>query len=111
MIDCETSTQSECLRRVAERVRLVSPGAWVRGHGWNQNSWPEGFGTAAALDRVAPDHPVFLTAKSLHAAWVNSAALRAAAIHRGTPDPEGGKSVVTKPASPMDCCLSQRWIW
>lgn len=91
MIDCETPTRAECLRRVAERIPHVPQGVWVRGHGWNQNDWPEGFGTAADLDAVAPDHPVFLTAKSLHAAWGNRFALRAAGITRDTPDPDGGK--------------------
>src|SRR5690606_33807460 len=63
---------------------------WIRGHGWNQNDWVEGFGTLKELDAAAPDHPAFLTAKSLHAAWANSAALRAAGITRSTPDPDGG---------------------
>lgn len=91
MIDCETPTRAECLRRVAEKVNQLPAGEWVRGHGWNQNEWPEGFGTITELDPLSPDHPVYLTAKSLHAAWVNSAALRAAGITRATPDPEGGK--------------------
>jgi predicted amidohydrolase YtcJ len=91
MIDCETPTRAECLRRVAEKAGQSAPGAWVRGHGWNQNNWPEGFGTVKELDEAAPANPVFLTAKSLHAAWANSAALRAAGISRSTPDPEGGK--------------------
>jgi predicted amidohydrolase YtcJ len=90
MIDCETDTREECLRRVAQRVRATPPGAWVRGHGWNQNSWPEGFGSVKELDAIAPDHPVYLTAKSLHASWANSAALRQAGIDRASPDPEGG---------------------
>jgi len=91
MIDCETATRAECLRRVADKMRQTPPGAWIRGHGWNQNDWPEGFGTIVELDAAAPDHPVYLTAKSLHAAWANSAALRAAGITRATPDPQGGK--------------------
>jgi predicted amidohydrolase YtcJ len=90
-IDCETSTRAECLRRVAERAAQTPEGEWVLGHGWNQNLWPEGFGSAALLDEVAPHHPVFLTAKSLHAAWANTAALRAAGLSGGTPDPVGGK--------------------
>ena len=93
MIDCETATRAECLRRVAERAQTTAPGQWIRGHGWNQNVWPEGFGSAADLDAVAPDHPVYLTAKSLHAAWANSAALRLAGITAATPDPEGGQIV------------------
>jgi predicted amidohydrolase YtcJ len=91
MIDCETSERAECLRRVAEKARQSQPGAWIRGHGWNQNDWSDGFGTVTELDAAAPDHPVYLTAKSLHAAWANSAALRAATITRATPDPAGGR--------------------
>jgi len=89
-VDCETPTRQECLRRVTERVRRTSPGEWVFGHGWNQNSWLDGFGTAEELDPIAPHHPVYLTAKSLHAAWANTAAMRLAGINEQTPDPPGG---------------------
>ncbi len=89
-IDCETDTRAECLRRVAERAAKAAPGAWILGHGWNHNTWPEGFGSAADLDAVAPHNPVYLTAKSLHAGWANSAALRQAGIHAQSPNPEGG---------------------
>lgn len=90
-IDCETETKEECLQRVIERVQSTSPGQWVLGHGWNQNRWAGGFGTAPDLDQAAPRNPVFLTAKSLHAAWANSQALMLAGIGANTPDPEGGK--------------------
>jgi predicted amidohydrolase YtcJ len=90
-VDCETATRQECLARVAERARRTPPGEWILGHGWNQNLWPEGFGTAVDLDAVAPDHPVYLTAKSLHAAWANTAALRRANLSAATPDPAGGR--------------------
>lgn len=90
-VDCETATKAECLERIAERARATPPGEWILGHGWNQNDWPEGFGTAADLDSVAPDHPVYLTAKSLHAAWANSAAIRLAGITSSTSDPPGGR--------------------
>src|SRR5271157_3123702 len=89
-IECETDTLEECLRRVAERVGKAKPGDWILGHGWNQNvwgSWP----SSAALDRIAPNHPVYLTAKSLHAAWANSAAMRIAGITASTPDPKDGQ--------------------
>jgi predicted amidohydrolase YtcJ len=90
-VDCETGTRAECLQRVAERVRQVQPGAWILGHGWNQNSWPEGFGDPHDLDAVSPQNPVYLTAKSLHAGWANSLALRQAGITAVTPDPPGGR--------------------
>jgi predicted amidohydrolase YtcJ len=89
-IDCETDTLEECLRRVAERVQKAKPGEWILGHGWNQNVWG-GWPSAAELDRIAPSHPVYLTAKSLHAAWTNSAAMKLANITPSTPDPKDGQ--------------------
>lgn len=89
-VDCETKTKEECLRRVGERARNSKPGEWVLGHGWQQNDWDGNFPTAAELDAVAPNNPVYLTAKSLHAAWANTAALKLAQVHDDTPDPKDG---------------------
>lgn len=89
-INCETDTKRECLRRVAEKVKETAPGTWILGHGWDQNRWEEGYGSREELDEIAPQHPVYLTAKSLHAAWVNSAALTSARVNKHTPDPPGG---------------------
>ena len=89
-IDCETDTKEECLRRVGERVRTAKAGEWILGHGWNQNvwgSWP----TAADLDAIAPNNPVYLTAKSLHAAWANTVALKLANVTLQSSDPQNGR--------------------
>lgn len=87
----EVPSKDEALRRVAERVQRTPPGEWIVGHGWSQAYWADqSFPTAADLDAVAPQHPVYLSAKSGHAAWVNSAALRAAGLSANTPDPPGG---------------------
>lgn len=90
-VDCETSSRGECLDRVKKAAQKIPAGDWIRGHGWNQNNWPEGFGNADLLDQAAPQNPVYLTAKSLHASWANSAALRLAGITRQTPDPQDGE--------------------
>jgi hypothetical protein len=90
-VDCETRTRNECVHRVAERAASTRPGEWVLGHGWNQNEWPEGFGSLQDLDAVAPNNPVYLTAKSLHAGWANSAALRLAGLQDRSPDPVDGR--------------------
>lgn len=90
-INAETPTQEECLRRVAERAGMTPKGEWIKGYGWNHNVWGGQLGTAAELDRVAPEHPVFLRAKSGHAGWANSFALRLADVTASTPDPEGGQ--------------------
>lgn len=85
------ATAKEAAARVAARAAELPPGTWIRGHGWSQDSWTgRAFPTAAQLDAVVPDHPVYLSAQSYHAAWVNSRALRRAGIHAGTADPDGG---------------------
>jgi predicted amidohydrolase YtcJ len=90
MIDCETETRRECIERVAERVRNTKPGKWILGHGWNHNRWDDGYGTAEELDRITTDNPIYLTGKSLHVSWANSAALEKAGIGEGFTDPPGG---------------------
>ena len=100
-VDCETKTKEECLHRIAERAKITKPGEWILGHGWNQNEWPpsssgrgdggEGmWPTASELDAIAPNNPIYLTAKSLHAAWANTSALNLAKITSDTPDPKNG---------------------
>jgi len=90
-LDCETESKGKCLEQVKNRIAATPPGDWILGHGWNHNIWPEGYGTAEDLDRIAPDHPVYLTGKSLHVSWANSLALELAGIKHGTPNPPRGK--------------------
>jgi hypothetical protein len=87
----EVPTKAEALRRVAARARETQPGEWIIGRGWTQVLWPDrAFPTAANLDSVAPHNPVYLAAKSGHAAWINTQALKRAGITVTTPDPPGG---------------------
>ncbi len=90
-VDVETTSKAEALKRVAERAATTPAGQWILGHGWQQNDWDGEFPSAAELDAIAPEHPVYLTGKSLHASWANTLALRAAGIGAGTPDPVNGK--------------------
>jgi len=89
-VNAETPTRDECLRRVQAKARTTPRGAWITGYGWNQTLWG-GFPTAADLDAVTQEHPVFLRAKSGHAGWANSLALKLAGITAATPDPHGGE--------------------
>jgi len=89
-VDCETETLQECLDRIRETADTLPQGTWIRGHGWNQNEWEIGFGNAQLLDAVCKGRPAYLTAKSLHAVWVNSRALELANIKSDTFDPPGG---------------------
>ena len=67
-VDCEGQSRQAILHQLANLIAETPPGEWLRGHGWNQNDWGGGWPNAADLDAVAPQHPVYLTAKSLHAA-------------------------------------------
>lgn len=89
--NCDTPTRAACIERIRQKAISTSGSAWIKGHGWNQNHWSEGYGTALELDQVSGNHPVFLTDVSLHSAWVNSQALQIAGISASTPDPEGGR--------------------
>jgi predicted amidohydrolase YtcJ len=91
IVDCEVETKEEILHRVAERQGQMGREGWIRGHGWNQNTWGGTWPTAADLDISAPENPVYLTAKSLHASWANSIALNLAGIKSSTPDPAYGR--------------------
>lgn len=65
---------------------------WIIGRGWNQETWGLGrFPTAADLDSVIADRPVWLVRVDGHAAVGNSAALREAGITADTPAPPGGR--------------------
>jgi hypothetical protein len=65
---------------------------WITGRGWNEEVWPEKrLPTAADLDAVVPDRPVWLYRVDGHGAIANTAALREAGINRSTADPQGGR--------------------
>ena len=85
-------SKANAVERVALRAANSAAGEWIEGRGWAQDMWADrAFPHKEDLDGVAPDNPVFLSAKSGHAAWVNSKALDIAGISDGTPDPEGGQ--------------------
>jgi predicted amidohydrolase YtcJ len=114
-VDVETKTKAEALKRVAERAAKTVPGQWILGHGWQQNDWPASsagavngaFPTAADLDAISTDKPIYLTAKSLHAAWANSAALRLAGIGPGSPNPVNGKILRDEKGQPNGILLEE----
>ncbi|MCO1339396.1 amidohydrolase [Kocuria polaris] len=90
-------TSARNLEQIQERIadaRTEDPGAVrILGRGWLFDSVPGGAPTAAMLDAVAPDVPVYLDANDFHSCWVNSAALAEIGITDETPDPIGGRIV------------------
>ncbi|MBM4186332.1 MAG: amidohydrolase family protein [Gemmatimonadetes bacterium] len=82
---------AEIVAKVAAEVAKHRAGEWVVGRGWDEGKLAElRYVTAADLDRVAPDNPVWLTHTMGHYGTANSAALRLAGVGKATPDPAGG---------------------
>jgi predicted amidohydrolase YtcJ len=80
------TTLDEALARI--RDADVPAGRWLRGYGWRSGDWiPAVEPTKEALDEVTGETPAIFFSKDYHSAWLNSAALAAAA---GELDVEGG---------------------
>lgn len=87
-----TRSLDEALARIAAHA-AENPGLpWIIGRGWNQEAWSLGrYPTAAELDAVVGDRPVWLERVDGHAGWANSKALAAANVTDKTADPAGGR--------------------
>ena len=89
-----TASIDDAVRQIAEYAENNPHADWIQGRGWNQVIWPEkSFPSAADIDAVVADRPVWLRRVDGHAAWANSAALRIAGINDQTADPIGGKII------------------
>jgi predicted amidohydrolase YtcJ len=65
---------------------------WIIGRGWNQEKWGLGrFPTAADLDTIVADRPVWLERVDGHAGWANSRAMEIAEITPISKAPQGGQ--------------------
>ncbi len=97
-----TKSRESVLQAVA---RATPAQGWVIGQGWDANGWP------VAPERLVLDGvqslPVYLDSLDVHAAWVNTAALRAAGISRDTPDPFGGRIVRDAAGEPTGLLLER----
>lgn len=89
LFDCHSI--ADITSRIGQQVAKVPPGTWVEAAmGWREDWLIERrLPTRAELDRVAPEHPVYLPHLG-YTVVLNSVALRAAGITRDTSDPEGG---------------------
>ena len=96
-----TTSAQAVVDAIRAKAQQVPPGQWIRGRGWDQNDWADGaWPTAAQLDAAIPNHPVYLSRVDGHAAWVNTAALRAAGVTASVADPEGGRVLRTPAGTP-----------
>ncbi len=88
----DTRSLDEAKAKIAAYVVANPERKWILGGGWNQEKWGLGrFPTAADLDGVVSDRPVWLSRADGHASWANSAAMKAAGVSAKSASPIGGR--------------------
>jgi predicted amidohydrolase YtcJ len=94
-LDLSDTTSLEGALAKIKAFADANPGRpWIIGRGWNQEKWGLGrFPTAAELDTVVADRPVWLERADNHANWGNTLAITTAGVTAKTPDPAGGKII------------------
>jgi len=97
-----SASAAEAADRAASHAGSAS--GWVLGQGWNRYLW-SALPTRHDLDRLISDRPVFLESQDIHAAWLNTEALRRCGVTRDTPDPEGGTIVRDEAGEPTGLLL------
>ena len=91
LTDASITKIDDVLQRVAARVATVKPGEWVSGSGWDEGKLAERrYVTAADLDKVSPNNPVWLEQTTGHYGVANSYALKMAEVRAETRDPPAG---------------------
>lgn len=88
---------------VAQYVADHPSDGWLSGGGWAMSAFPGGLPTAAMLDGIVTERPIFLNNRDNHGGWVNSAGLRAAGIRAATADPPDGRIERDEAGEPTGC--------
>ena len=94
-LDLSGTTSLEEALGMIKAFAEENPGRpWIIGRGWNQEKWGLGrFPTAAELDAVVADRPVWLERVDGHASWGNTLAIQTTGVTAKTADPAGGKII------------------
>ena len=88
----DTKSLAEAQTKIAEYAAKNPLLPWILGRGWNQEIWGLGrFPTAADIDSVVADRPVFLQRVDGHAGWANSQAMDIAGVTAKSKSPAGGR--------------------
>ncbi len=90
-VDLQTDDKDELFALIREEVK-TNKDDLILGYGVRFNPWTDGNPTAAMLDEIESERPVYFWAIDGHAAWANSKALELAGIDKDTPDTVPGFS-------------------
>ncbi|HTH38843.1 MAG TPA: amidohydrolase [Pyrinomonadaceae bacterium] len=84
----------EFVQRIKDFAAKLPKGRWILGGQWDHENWtPNNLPTAALIDAVTPDNPVFINRLDGHMALANSLAMRLANVDKSVKDVAGGEIV------------------
>ncbi len=90
----DARSPEEFVRRIKEFAAKLPKGRWIRGGQWDHENWtPNDLPTAAMIDAVTPDNPVFINRLDGHMGLGNSLAMKLAGVDRNVKDVAGGEIV------------------
>ena len=87
----DAKTPGEFVRRIKEFAAKLPKGQWILGGQWDHENWtPNALPTAAMIDAVTPDNPVWVNRLDGHMAVANTLAIKLAKVDKNTPELPGG---------------------
>ncbi len=89
----DAKTPEEFANRISEFAKTVESGTWILGGDWDHENWGGELPTKEWIDKLTPDHPVWVTRLDGHMSLANSAALKAAGIDKAVKNISGGSIV------------------
>jgi predicted amidohydrolase YtcJ len=90
----DAKTPQEFVERIKNFAAKLPKGRWILNGNWDHENWtPSNLPTAAMIDAVTPDNPVFINRLDGHMALANSVALKMAGVDKNTKDVAGGEIV------------------
>lgn len=87
-------TPQEFVERIRAFAAKLPKGRWILGGKWDHENWtPNALPTAAMIDAVTPDNPVFIDRLDGHMALANSLAMKLANVDKAVKEVDGGEIV------------------
>lgn len=97
----DAKTPQEFVERIKNFASKLPKGRWILGGKWDHENWtPNNLPTAAMIDAVTPDNPVFIDRLDGHMALANSLAMSLAKVDKATKDVDGGEIVRNTSGNP-----------
>ncbi|NJM52688.1 MAG: amidohydrolase [Blastocatellia bacterium] len=90
----DAKSPQEFVQRIADFAKKLPKGRWILNGNWDHENWtPANLPTAAMINAVTPDNPVFINRLDGHMSLANSLAMKLAKVDKNTKDVAGGEIV------------------